>query len=194
MNASPQRPAEVEDLELVRRFKNGDESAFDQLVRNHRPRIFAVLYRLVRNREDANDLSQDVFIRVFRSLSKFREESRLSTWLYRIAVNLAFNHLRRRRRVAQSRVEVPVDEETMLELPTQSTPQGDFHQSELRQAIRTAVESLPERQRAVFVLRQYDGLKNQEIAQVLGCAAGTVKAHYFFAVRRLQQHLKGWVP
>jgi len=181
----------TEDSEFVRRFKAGDETGFDELVRRYQPRIHGLLYRLVRDSEDASDLAQEVFVRVFRALPGFQEKSGFYTWLYRIAVNVGLNHLRaRRRKKEHGASETQMDPEAFANLPDRRTPQADWHQTRLRAAIGAAVAELPERQRAVFVMRQYDGLSNDEIARALNCATGTVKAHYFFAVRRLQELLK----
>jgi RNA polymerase sigma-70 factor, ECF subfamily len=179
-----------EDIELVRRFKAGDETGFDELVRRYQARIHALMFRLVRNQEDAYELAQDVFVRAFRALPKFQEKSSFYTWLYRIGVNLAFNFLRsRKRRQSADGPEVQLDEETMMSIPNDATPPGEYRQQVLRETINRAVETLPDRQRAIFVMRQFDGLRNDEIARVLKCPVGTVKANYFFAVRNLQQTL-----
>jgi len=184
----------IEDDELIRKFKDGDETGFDELVRRYQQRVHSLLYRLVRNTEDARDLAQDVFVRAFRALPGFQGKSSFYTWLYRIAVNCAFNLMRSRgRQKAKAGSEIQLNEEAMLNLPSSETPQSDFHRSELRRAIATAVETLPERQQAVFVMRQYEGMSNNEIAEVLGLSAGAVKSHYFFAVHKLQVALKEWV-
>jgi RNA polymerase sigma-70 factor, ECF subfamily len=183
----------TEDVELIRIFRDGDESGFDELVRRYQQRVLALVYRLVRNSEDAQEIAQDVFVRVYRALPQFHGKSSFYTWLYRIAVNCAFTRLRsRRRRSARVDESVELNEEVVLNLPARESPQSDFRQGELRQAISSAVEVLPERQRAVFVMRQYDGMSNQEISEVLGCSTGAVKAHYFFAVHKLQVALKEW--
>ena len=183
-----------EDSELIRRFKNGDEASFDDLVRKYQQRVYALVYRIVRNPEDACELAQDVFVRAFRALPKFQEKSSFYTWLYRIAFNLAITFVRRRNRLKVSAVPDPqLDEQAMMNLPARNTPQGDFRQARIRGAISAAVARLPERQRTVFVMRQYDGLGNNDIARQLDCPVGTVKANYFFAVRKLQKALQEWV-
>jgi RNA polymerase sigma-70 factor (ECF subfamily) len=183
----------TEDSELVRRFKAGDETGFDELVRKYQSRIHGLLFRLVRNSEDASDLAQEVFVRAFRALPGFEGKSAFYTWLYRITVNTGLNHLRSRRRTLEHRAgELQPDVDTLAELPDRSTPQADWQQTRLRAAISAAVAELPERQRAVFVMRQYDDLSNEEISRVLHCAVGTVKAHYHFAMQRLQARLQKW--
>jgi RNA polymerase sigma-70 factor, ECF subfamily len=183
----------IEDNELIQKFINGDETGFDELVRRYQQRIYALLYRLVHNPEDAREVSQDVFVRVYQALPRFQGKSSFYTWLYRIAVNCAFNCLRSRRR-RQARVDntVPLDEELDAQLPSGEMPEDNFRQGEIRRAVRAAVDTLPERQRAVFIMRQYDGLSNDEIEKVLGLSTGAVKSHYFLAVHKLQVELKEW--
>jgi RNA polymerase sigma-70 factor (ECF subfamily) len=183
----------LDDHELIKRFKDGDETGFDELVRRYQQRVYALLYRLVRNPEDAYELAQDAFVRAFRALPRFQGRSSFYTWLYRIAANLAFSFIRsRRREMVHARTDEQLDEEAAMNLPSLKTPEADFRQSRLRAAIGAAVTALPERQRAIFVMRQYDGLTNNEIAQVLTCPVGTVKANYFFAMKKLQKALKAW--
>jgi RNA polymerase sigma-70 factor (ECF subfamily) len=180
----------MEDIELIRRFRNGDESGFDELVRRYRQRIYAVVYRLVRNPEDAAELAQDVFVRAYRALGKFREESGFYTWLYRIAVNASFSFLKSRRGRRKADAGEQLDQEAVMNLPSADYPLQAFEQARQRDAIAAAVDRLPDRQRTVFVMRQYQDLANDEIARVLKCPVGTVKANYFFAVRNLRQRLK----
>jgi len=181
----------LEDSELVRKAKDGDETGFDELVRRYQQRVYATAYRLVRNPEDARDVAQDVFVKVYRALPKFEERSKFYTWLYRIAVNQALSHLRRRKRQqVYAATDEQLDSEAVMNLPARNSPEADFQQTRLRQEIDKAVSVLPNRQRAVFVLRQYNGLSNNEIAQTLKCSVGAVKAHYFFAVHKLQKTLK----
>jgi RNA polymerase sigma-70 factor, ECF subfamily len=181
----------LEDIELIRRFRNGDETGFDELVRRYQQRVQAVVYRLVHNREDASDLAQDVFVRAYRALPGFQEKSSFYTWLYRIAVNCAFSFLRSQR-TARARVQ-PDGEEALENAPAPDSPESDYRQTQMRTDISAAVAKLPDGQRAVFVMRRYDGMSNQEIAQVLHRSEGTVKAQYFFAVKKLQQALKEWM-
>ena len=180
----------TEDLELVERFRSGDESAFDELVRRYRQRVCAVVYRLVRDPEDARELAQDAFVRVYNALPRFRGESSFNTWLYRIAVNCAINRLRsRRHRDAKTVESLEMNEDVVPDLPARDSPQSDYCRTRLREVITAAVEALPVRQKAVFVMRQYDGLTNREIAQVMRLTAGAVKAHYYYAVNHLQKTL-----
>ena len=178
-----------EDLELVRSFREGDEAGFDELVRRYQQRVYALLYRFVRNPEDATELAQDVFVRAYRALPGFQGKSSFYTWLYRIAVNVALSFLRQRRRRGATDAAEQLDQDAVMNLPSPDNPARDFEQVRLREAIASAVDALPARQRATFIMRQYQQLTNDEIAESLKCPKGTVKANYFFAVKNLQQKL-----
>jgi RNA polymerase sigma-70 factor (ECF subfamily) len=182
----------VEDIELIRRFCDGDETGFDELVRRYQQRIYAIVCRLVRNPEDASELAQDVFVRAYRALPKFQEKSSFYTWLYRIAVNASFSFLKSRRGRRTADASEQLDQEAVMNLPSADTPMRDFRQVQLRAALAAAVEALPDRQRVIFIMRQHQDLTNDEIARTLKCPVGTVKANYFFAVRNLQRRLKEW--
>jgi len=178
-----------EDLELVRSFREGDEAGFDELVRRYQQRVYALLYRFVRNPEDATELAQDVFVRAYRALPGFQGKSSFYTWLYRIAVNVALSFLRRRRRRGATDAAEQLDQDAVMNLPSPDNPARDLEQVRLRETIARAVDALPARQRATFIMRQYQQLTNDEIAESLKCPVGTVKANYFFAVKNLQQKL-----
>lgn len=182
-----------EDLELVRSFREGNETGFDELVQRYRQRVYALVYRFVRNPEDATELAQDVFVRAYRALPGFQGKSSFYTWLYRIAVNVALSFLRRRRRRGAADAAEQLDQDAVMNLPSPDNPTRDFEQVRLREVIAQAVDALPARQRATFIMRQYQQLTNDEIAQTLKCPVGTVKANYFFAVKNLQQKLNGRV-
>ena len=182
----------MEDIELIRRFCSGDETGFDELVRRYQQRVYAVVYRLVRNPEDATELAQDVFVRAYRALPGFKRQSSFYTWLYRIAVNASFSFLKSRRGRRTADAGEQLDQEAVMNLPSADYPVQAFEQARQRSAIAAAVDGLPNRQRTVFIMRQYQDLANDEIARMLKCPVGTVKANYFFAVRNLRQRLKDW--
>ncbi len=181
-----------EDDKLVSRFQDGDEECFDELVRKYQNKIYSLAYRMVHNSEDAWDLAQDTFIRAYKGLVKFKKKSAFYTWLYQICVNLCINFSRKSARQRTYNYE-KIEETMIMRSPTLKTPETDFRQKKLQTALQAAIEELPEQQKAVFLLRQYEGLKNDEIAKVVGCSTGTVKAHYFHAVRKLRVFLQEWV-
>lgn len=174
--------------ELIARFKRGEEKAFNELVNLYKKRIFHLVLRMVRNREDAMDLTQEVFVKVYHSLRDFRGESSFSTWLHRIAVNLCLNFTQR----DKFRSFISLPDLTQPAISSYS-PLKDFEKKELDKAIDQTVLSLPKMQRTVFVLRYYQELAYLEIARVLGKSEGTVKANYFQAVSKLKKALSHFV-
>jgi RNA polymerase sigma-70 factor (ECF subfamily) len=173
-----------QDLELVQKFQNGDESAFNRLVLRHQHKMFNLAYKMIRNLEDAKDLTQEVFVKAYLGLRNFRGESSFSTWLYQIALNSAINYSNSKRwknLVSLFEVKEPV--------ATWGDPIQEMKHEETGRAIDNAVLSLPPRQRAVFVLRHYEELPYQEIAKMTGRTEGALKANYFQAVKKLQKKL-----
>ena len=172
------------DSSLIQEFKQGDEKAFNQLVLRYQKRVYDLTYRLVRNHEDAADLSQEVFVRAYRGLKKFEERSSFYVWLNRIAVNLCINFTRREK--FRSFLSIfDLSEKPGLS----SSPEEDVEKEELRRALDRAVKSLPERQRVTFVLKRYQDLPYREIAQIMEISEGAAKANYFQAVKKLQKLL-----
>lgn len=172
------------DSNLIQRFKQGDEKAFNQLVLRYQKRIYDLTYRLVRNHEDAADLSMEVFVRAYRSLKKFEERSSFYVWLTRIAVNLCINFSKREK--FRSFLSIfDVSERPELS----STPEEQVQRSELKLAIDQAIKKLPERQRVSFVLKFHQGLTHKEIAEIMEISEGAAKANYFQAIKKLQKLL-----
>ena len=171
-----------DDLKLVQGFLQGDESAFRMLVDKYKKRVYYTAYHLVRNHEEALDLSQEAFISAYKSLGNFQGRSSFYTWLYRIVVNRCLNHLKMRSRCTCVSLE---DVTCVTEKPVKDVTAG-LKDEELRERINMAVSGLPEQQRAVFILRNYDGLSHKEISQILNISVGAVKAHYFLAIQKLR--------
>lgn len=177
---------------LVQRFQAGEIEAFDEIVHRYRRSIYRMAYYFTHNCEDADDISQDVLLKVFRSLNGFRGSSTFDTWLWRITTNTCLDYLRR-----QPDAEV-------LDTPTHTSfkynagisrelPDSPMEMAELRSVIFRAVGRLPDKQRAAFVLRHYEDLSLDEIARTLTCAVGTVKANLFHARRNLRELLSHYV-
>ncbi|MFA7691259.1 MAG: sigma-70 family RNA polymerase sigma factor [Candidatus Hydrogenedentales bacterium] len=175
----------VEDNELVAQARKGDMKAFEALVRKYRNDVYALCYYFTRNREDAWDLSQEVFIKAHRGLSKFRGDAAFKTWLLRIAANQSKDHLKKRR-IQTTPYE---DSWRVGEVETDHNPRSAIEAKELGKAIDAAVSQLPIKQRTAFILREYDGLSYQEMAEVMECSIGTVMSRLFHARQRLQQLL-----
>jgi RNA polymerase sigma-70 factor, ECF subfamily len=167
------------DEDLVTRFQQGDEAAFEELVRRHRSTVYRAAWRLTGSHTEADDLAQEAFLRAYRALGGFRRESRFATWMTRIVMNLALTWRRARR-------PAPVPVEAVRGLQGGGPPAD---RSVLRSEVREAVDRLPRRQRQVLFLKVYEGLKFVEIAEVAGMSVGTAKATFFQAVRGLRGRL-----
>ena len=170
------REAEREAIEACRR---GEREAFDRLVLRYQREVYRLCYRYVNNHEDANDLAQDVFLKAWRAISRFRGESSFSTWLYRIAVNACLNFRALRRPLIQ---ELPEG----LSDPLPDAAARAESEDEARR-VRAAVARLPEKQRATLILKVYHELTHDEVAGILGSTVGTVKANLFHALGNLRR-------
>jgi len=183
------------DAFLVEQFQAGDHRAFDVLVERHYKRIYELAYYFVRDVEDAYDITQEVFLRVFHSLGNFKGDSSFYTWIYRIATNACVDYRRRksRRQGVELTDDVEQQEEAQSFILRERPPDSYALDRELDVVIRNAVAQLPEKQRQVFILRHYEQLSLQEIATVLGKGLGTIKAHLFHATRAMRRHLAPYV-
>lgn len=178
---------EDKDLDLVRRFKQGDEKSFNLLVLRYQKRIYDLVYRMVRNKQDAADISMEVFVRAYKGLKAFEERSSFYVWLTRIAVNLSINFAKREK--FRSFLSIfDLSEEPAVT----SSPAEKMEEKELKMAIDKAVKSLPARQRSVFVLKFYQGLSHHQIAEIMGTTEGATKANYFQAMKKLQKLLASY--
>jgi len=191
------------DEELVTRAQDGEKWATEELVSRYQQKAFSIAYHMcAEDSEEAQDLTQEAFLRAFRSLGKFRGDSKFYTWFYRILVNICLDKRRHRRR--WQRVFVPWRPVKAEKNLSKNTPeeQSDMDpgnnpikvlsRKQLSKDIRKSLKSLPEKQRTVFQLKVLDGMTIREIAEVLGAAEGTVKSHLFRATRFLREELKGW--
>jgi len=185
----PMRDATAE-AEFVERARSGDGEAFDRLVRLHFPRVYALLFRLVGNHEDAEDLAQEAFIKAQASLRFFRGDSAFSTWLFRIAVHLSRDHFRSARRRDRA---LPLPGETGEPTARGEGPADAVAQRELMSGMSQCVERLPHRQRIALVLRTSEGLDYEEISEVLGITPQTARLNVMKARRRLERWMKPWI-
>ncbi|MBZ0168357.1 ECF RNA polymerase sigma factor SigM [Candidatus Methylomirabilis lanthanidiphila] len=175
------------DFELIDRFLQGDGTAFDELVRRRQREVYNLAYRMTRNAEDARDIAQEAFLQVYRNLSRFDRRSSLSTWLYRIVVNLCLNHLSRGSRSLHASVDQHPD---LADLSEGSLAR--LEERERADALARAIETLPPQQRASLTLRVHQHLAHREIAEILGVSEATAKVHYFHAVQALRRKLAHW--
>ncbi len=173
-----------DDLDLVREFRAGSERAFNELVLKHRPAVYLTAVGMLGNADDADDIAQEVFIKAFKSIDTFRGDSAVYTWLYRITMNLCLNQIRRRKVRTFFGLE-----QVSATLPHAKRADEDQEISELSVRARQAIAELPEKQRAVFILRHFRGLPHAEIARIMERDEGTIKANYFQAVRKLRAKL-----
>jgi len=178
------------DAELVLKFKGGEESAFEALVRKYMKEAYAFCLRLTRDAGEAEELSQQGFVSAYRALRKFRGESTFRSWLYQIFVNLHRDWIRRSRR-AEARLDTVREEARRRQFAR--TEESAMHAAELEGVVKEKVEGLPDRQREVLVLHLYQGLSYTEISQVLGCSYDDVKMNLSLARKRLKQELKEYL-
>ena len=184
---------ESTDKELVKRVQKGDKGAFDLLVLKYEHKIVNLVMRYVRDHEQALDISKEAFIKAYRALPRFRGDSAFYTWLYRIAVNTAKNHLAAQRRR-------PMDIELDMQDPEQyglhaklketDTPEGVTLSQELQDTLERAIEALPDDLRTAIILRELDGMSYEEIAQAMECPIGTVRSRIFRARDAIDGKLK----
>jgi RNA polymerase sigma-70 factor (ECF subfamily) len=178
-HSAPGSGLHVEDRKAVEACQRGEREAFDQLMERYQRDVYRLCYRYVNNHEDANDMAQEVFIKAYRALGRFRGESSFSTWLYRIAVNTCLNFRASRR---------PAGEELPEGLADAAATVGErLEKDEQARQVREAVRRLPEKQRATLILKIYHDLTHQEVAHILGSTVGTVKANLFHALGNLRR-------
>lgn len=176
------------DAHLVKRCRRGEEDALRELFDLHKERVFGILYGIVRDREESKDLVQEVFIKVFRSLDRFRGKSGLGTWIHRIAVNAALDHMRRPRPV-QIPMEDVQDRDLArnVERPLESAaPDSGLRRAELGKRISQAMRTLSAEHRAAILLREVEGLSYGEIAETMNCSKGTVMSRLHYARSKLR--------
>lgn len=180
-----------DDQELVEASRKGKAEAFGELVRRHQGRLYPTLLRLTGSAEDAQDLLQESFLRAYRKLGRFQGESSFYTWLYRLSVNLALSHQRRRKGPARLS-ELRVDRELELDpadRPERSDPTLPLELAERDATIQAALDALAPDHRAVVVLKEFDGLRYEEIAETLGVPVGTVRSRLHRARNELRERL-----
>lgn len=186
----------VSDEELVRRVQQGNMEAFEELVRRYERKVYNITYRLLGNEQDATEALQDTFLRAYRFLPKFGFKSSFYTWLYRIATNVSLTRLRRRKNVEVVSLDAPVPDtdDLKFDLPdTGRTPEEVFAQKRLREKLDQAVRELPEEYRKVVVLRDLQGLSNEEVSRILKLSVPAVKSRLHRARLALREKLAGYI-
>ncbi len=174
-----------DDRTLIGAAVAGHRAAFDLIVDRHRRTVYQVCFRFVGNHEDASDLAQDAFIRAYRALGKFKGESSLSTWLYRIAVNVCLNRMALKTPMFET-----IESDRHLDTRTER-PDEPVYRAERAELVKAAIARLPRKQRATLILRVYHELPHEDIAHILGSSVGAVKANFFHALNNLKRLLSG---
>ena len=182
--------------ELMARIARGDEDAFEILVNRHQTSVLNLVYRFIGDRTQAKDLAQEVFIRVWQAAKTYKPEAKFTTWIYRITANLCFNELKSSRRKKWSSFNRSDEdgEHTFEETLVDSTPSAEniLLEKERSRQISDALQGLPDNQRMALVLKRYDDLSYQEIAQIIGCSVSAVESLLVRAKRALQEKLKNF--
>lgn len=198
MSKDASQRADHEDIERISAFLAGDDTAFEFLFDKYREKVYGIAFRFVRNKEDALEVTQDVFIRVYQGLAKFKTDSKFYTWLYRIATNRAIDYLRSRKThpaITASTLENAAGDDagsfTDRVADTRAVdPSENAQRREMADCVLAAVDQLSEKHRAVFVLHAVEQLAYKDIAEVVGCTIGTVMSRLFYARKKLQGLLK----
>jgi RNA polymerase sigma-70 factor (ECF subfamily) len=203
-NPLPEKPvpsdagrARMDELELVKRARRGSLEAYDELVRLYQERIYATIYHMTSNHEDANDLTQETFVKAYRVLKSFKGSSSFYTWIYRIAVNKTINFLKQRRNrmhVSLNDLDSSAERDPdLVALISEKTPRRDVNLVELQEKLNAAMQKLSEPHRLVVTLHDVQGMPHEEIAKIMDCNIGTVRSRLFYARQQLQAYLSDYL-
>ncbi len=187
---------DVSDLELVKQCQAGRTEAFDELVSRHRTRVFAMIYNMVHNEQDAWDLAQDSFVKAWKSIKRFRGQASFFTWLYRIVMNVTIDWLRKKQIKSGGAEFSDVIQTGEIDPAARTVPKSDplphrqMEQQEIRARIDNAIAQLSPEHRAVILMKETQDMQYHEIAETLGCSIGTVMSRLFYARKKLQNLLR----
>ena len=188
---------DVPDTELVRRAQGDDLEAYQELMQRYHPRIYSLIYNMTSNREDTEDLLQEVFIKAHSALPKFKGNSSFYTWVYRIAVNRTINFLKKRKRrgtLSLNDVDTGIErDEVYVELSRKNTPFRDARMTEIQEKLNNALQRLSEKHRTVVVMHDIEGIAHDKIAEIIGVSSGTVRSRLFYARKQLQAELSEFI-
>jgi len=195
---NPEEMPDVPEKELVARAQKEDLQAYAALVARYRRKIYGLVYNMTSNKEDTEDLVQEVFVKAYASLPKFKGMSSFYTWIYRIAVNKTINFVRKRKKrqaYSLNDIDQSVErQEAYIELSSKASPFRDATISELQEKLNEALQTLSEKHRTVVVMHDIQGIPHDKIAEVVGCSPGTVRSRLFYARQRLQAELGEFKP
>jgi RNA polymerase sigma-70 factor (ECF subfamily) len=184
------------DLALVKKVQQGDSRSFDLLVLKYQHRVMSIVSRFVNDQAEAQDVSQETFIKAYRAINNFRGDSAFYTWLYRIAVNTAKNHLMAKKRRPGSDYQIDDDESSadVVELlQDNESPEASLTREELKGVVNSALDSLSEELKTAITLREFDGFSYEEIAGILDCPVGTVRSRIFRAREVIDKHVRDFM-
>lgn len=186
----------TEENNLIIAAQNGDKASFERLIYYYDKKVLAIAYSYITNREDAKDIYQEVFIRVFKSIEKFQFKSEFSTWIYRITANVCLTYRARRKKYSYASLDEYVEDEDGGEKPLSENITGDLNtdqdilNSDIKSNINAGLNKLSPQQKLVFTLKHFQELKLKEIAAIMNCTEGTIKNYLFMATQRMREHLK----
>lgn len=175
------------DIELISEFKNGNQEAFNTLVKKYQKKVYWIARKMLGNHDDADDVVQDVFLKVYRSINDFRHESSFYTWLYRITINFSISAMRRKKIIEWIKFDEVLPAITKVDPEDQ--PLFKLEREEMNTFLEKAIENLPSKQKQVFILRYYNELPYEEISRILGTSIGGLKANYFHALKNIKKFL-----
>ncbi|MEM4658310.1 MAG: sigma-70 family RNA polymerase sigma factor [Candidatus Methanosuratincola sp.] len=180
----------LSDLDLILRVQSGDDSAFTELMRRHFKGVVNYIYRFTHNPQNSEDLAQDVFLRVYRSLDKYKPQAKFSTWLYRIATNVCISSLKSSGKNSDTSLD-EVSENSQIHIDERADNAVDLiYRQEISKAVFKALSGLPERERIAVILCKYEEMPYEEAAEVIGCSVGAVKAYVHRGRMKLIEKLK----
>lgn len=192
-----EEPPAFDERAAVKRAREGDESAYAELITHYQQRVYATVYNMTSNHEDAADLTQEAFVKAWQALAKFKGDSSFYTWIYRIAVNRTLNFLKSRknkRHMSLNDLDSGIERDPdLVALISHRTPRRDLNLVELQKKLNESLQRLSEAHRTVVVLHDIQGVPHEEIAGILKCNAGTVRTRLFYARQQLQGMLTDYL-
>ncbi|HAQ97984.1 MAG: sigma-70 family RNA polymerase sigma factor [Verrucomicrobiae bacterium] len=190
--------AEYEDVDLVKASQDGMLAAFDELIQRYQQRVYATVYHMTSSHEDADDLTQESFIKAYKALKRFKGESSFYTWIYRIAVNRTINFLKQRKRksyhMSLNDMDMQVEKHAdLLMFISDNTPRRDLRLNELQEKMNEAMQKLSQTHRLTVTLHDVQGMSHEEIGKIMDCNTGTVRSRLFYARQQLQALLSEYL-
>lgn len=182
----------VSDEELLKKVKNGDVDAFEEIIAKYEKKVFSLIYNMLKNDNDIEDIAQEVFVKVYRNIDEFRGNSSLYTWIYRITTNLCLDYIKKQKSVIYIDEKIQTDDgEVDFQLPSEEKLQDElYEEKELKQKLEKSIAKLPDKQRVMIVLRDIKGLSYEEISEILEIKLGTVKSQINRARLKLKELLE----